>query len=102
MKQSLWNILLFFIIFPYLIIIKKSQILTIVVYSIIVCHIYILYKTKVVWSVYAEYITILFGCIFIYEGYYTTHTLLICFGLLIIYGHVKKIIYPNKPYYFDV
>ena len=102
MQLSLWNILLFFIIFPYLIIIKKSQILTIVVYSIIICHIYILYKKKVDWSIYAEGIAILFGCIFIYEGYYTTHTLLICFGLLIIYGHVKKIFYPKSPYYFDL
>ena len=79
-----------------------TLILTLVVYSIIACHIYILYKKKVGWSLYVEYIAILFGCIFVYEGYYTTHTLLICFGLLIIYGHVKKIIYPNKPYYFDV
>ena len=100
-----WNGLLFIIIFPYLLIIKKSVLFSIVIYIIILSHIYILYiklkyNTLVHWSIYCEIISIVFGAIFIYEGSYIhKNYLIILFGILIIYGHIRKIIYPELPYY---
>lgn len=100
----LWNIFLFILIFPYLISLKKTLLFKVVVYLIILSHILIVYnklvfKHTIKWPIWTEIIAILFGILFIHEGY-DNNNILIIMGFIIIYGHTKKIIYPNKPYYF--
>ena len=102
--EYIWNILLFCFIFPYLIYIKKSIFFTYIVYILLLVHIYIFiyqfrFNKQVQWSIYSECIAILFGNFFIYESLMTNNLILLLFGLLIIYDHGKKILYPNKSYY---
>ncbi len=106
-KNIIFDLFLFLLIFPYLIRYDSSlKIFKILVSTIIIVHLWILYcrygspNTECKFPVYCEIISIIFGLLFILDGYYTKNYIIILMGIIIIIGHYKKILYPELPYYF--
>lgn len=106
MKNIIFDLILFLIIFPYLI--SQNHILILFTLSItllLICHIYILYiryykKKEIKWSICSEIIALFIGIIFILEGLYSKNNILILFGILILIGHIRKVMYPHLSYYY--
>ena len=102
----LFDLLLFTIIFPYFI--KYNNYYSYFnqcIFLIILSHIYILYmryfkNSEIIWHIIFDIIAIIFGYIIYLDGKCTQSQVIIYLGLIMMYGHIRKIIYPNKSYYF--
>ena len=57
-------------------------------------------KEEIRWSYCAEIIALVIALLFLLEGYYSNRNIIILFGILIFYGHIRKIIYPHLNYYY--
>lgn len=77
---------------------------------LVICHIVIaiyryIYNREIVWPIWADILAALTGAILVISAFipmqewYTT-VIYIAVGLFIMFGHIKKICYPNKPYYY--
>lgn len=106
MKNIIFDLILFLAIFPYLLSLNNQLILhTISVYVIILTHIYIIYmryykKKEIIWSKCSEIIAIFIGLFFLLEGYHSNNNIITLFGIIILFGHIKKIMYPHLSYYY--
>ena len=106
MKNIIFDLILFLIIFPYLFLLNnKLKLHTISLYVILLSHIYIVYmryyrKKEVKWSHCSEIIALAIGLIFILEGYHSNNKIIILFGIVMLIGHIRKIMYPHLSYYY--
>ena len=105
-NDLVFDLFLFFFVFPYLISYKnKYFIYTLVIISIISCHLVILYERyhlhkEVQWTWWCECISIFFGTVILTEGHYNKNIIVSIAGLFIILAHFKKLIDPSLPYYY--
>ena len=105
-NNLLFDILLFIFIFPYLLRYRSYFIYSkLVIFTIFACHLLIWFQRYVFnvnfkWPLWAECISIILGLILIYDSLFTKNNIIFLLGLIISIAHLKKIFYPNKPYYF--
>ena len=106
-KYIIFDIILFFIIFPYLIKYKnKYFIYNLVITSIICCHFVILYERyylnkEIQWTWWCECISMFFGAVILIDGNYNKNMIICIAGILIISAHFKKLIDPSLSYYYS-
>ena len=114
-SNQLFDFVFWFIITPFFIwccFTPYLNIITIIcICLIIACHIRILYKRylqsvyDVKWPICCEPIAILCGLFMTIDGilcikYNKIFAILSLIGLLIIFGHSRKMLYPSKSYYY--
>ena len=105
-SNTLFDLILFLIIFPSLFKYNCNfKIFKTAILIILIVHVWILYcryllNRECKFPVYFEIVAIILGLLFILDGYYTNTSIIILCGIIIIIGHVNKILYPELPYYF--
>ena len=100
LENLLFDLFLFLLVFPYLLNYKCSlKIFKLLVLTIIVIHLWILYcrysslDRECKFPVYCEIISIIFGLLFILDGYYTKNYINILMGIIIMKTFDKHILY---------
>lgn len=105
-RDILFDLVLILLILPYLYKCKKKSKYTqyciyIIIWShIIILHQRYLFNQSIKWSLCSEVLSVLIGYLIYKDGYDQRNNLLQLFGIIIMFGHFRKIIYPTKVYYF--
>mgnify|MGYP005636467555 CR=1 FL=1 len=58
------------------------------------------YNIEYSYPIWWEFVSIIFGMGFIFDGYCTKNLVIIILGIIIIIGHYNKILCSSCPYYF--
>lgn len=107
----IFDIIVDVLIFPFFLWLSWSDAVAVSVFTfLIVCHTAIAvvrykFEREILWPVWAELLVIFSGIILIYSGFDATAVQTIIWWLtggVLCYGHIRKLIWPNLPYYFSV